>query len=228
MADIKAIKGTDGTTYNLRDDYSKWGGENLLLNTNFKQQYSQTTGWNTTKNGTLLASNWGGYNSGVTNPGSVYHAHLKLLNDEYIYEYIKTADEYWLGISQGGLQSKLVAGQRYIFSWEQYCVSNTNNYLNGGLYYYKTGASSANFHLGSFYGSTGRVADKWQKFTYSFTAPTDGDYAKNMSWYIYGHNGNGTVYLRRPKLELGDKATDWSPCYKDIFSYSNEQLIVNL
>jgi hypothetical protein len=32
MADIKAIKGTDNVTYNLRDDYSKWGGENLLLN----------------------------------------------------------------------------------------------------------------------------------------------------------------------------------------------------
>jgi hypothetical protein len=32
MADIKAIKGTDNITYNLRDDYSKWGGENLLLN----------------------------------------------------------------------------------------------------------------------------------------------------------------------------------------------------
>jgi hypothetical protein len=32
MADIKAIKGTDNVIYNLRDDYSKWGGENLLLN----------------------------------------------------------------------------------------------------------------------------------------------------------------------------------------------------
>jgi hypothetical protein len=30
MADIKAIKGTDGTTYNLRDDYSQWGGVNYI------------------------------------------------------------------------------------------------------------------------------------------------------------------------------------------------------
>lgn len=32
MADIYAIKGTDNVQYNLRDDYSKWGGENLLKN----------------------------------------------------------------------------------------------------------------------------------------------------------------------------------------------------
>ena len=39
-----------------------------------------------------------------------------------------------------------------------------------------------------------------------------------------------TATLQRIKLEKGHKATDWSPCYKDIFSYdsTNNQLIVNL
>lgn len=32
MADIKAITGLDGTIYNFRDDYSVWGGNNLLKN----------------------------------------------------------------------------------------------------------------------------------------------------------------------------------------------------
>mgnify|MGYP006988825991 CR=1 FL=1 len=32
MADIYAIKGTDNVQYNLRDDYSVWGGENYLKN----------------------------------------------------------------------------------------------------------------------------------------------------------------------------------------------------
>ena len=194
---------------------SGFGNDNLLINTHFDTRYSQTTGWDTTKNGTLLANSWGGYNSGVNNQGTVYHAHLKEVNNEYVYEYIKTASESWLGISQGGLQSKLVAGNTYTFSWEQYCVEG-NNYSHGGLYYYKTGASSASFHIGSFSGNSGRVLNKWQKYTYTFTAPSDGDYSKNMSWYIYGMSGgNGIMYLKRFKLEEGSKATSWCPNSSD-------------
>lgn len=119
-----------------------------------------------------------------------------------MYEYIKTASETWLGISQGGLNSKLIAGKTYTFSWEQYCVSGSN-YVQTGLYYFKTGATSANFHLGLIYGNVGRELGKWQKFSRTFIAPEDGDYSKNMSWYIYGASGNGIVYVRHPKLELG-------------------------
>ena len=203
-----------GLVLHYRLDYY-WLAENLLINTHFDNRYSQTTGWDTAKNGTLLANSWGGYNSGVANQATVYHAHLKEVNGEYVYEYIKDANNSWLGISQGGLQSKLTAGTKYTFSWEQYCVSGSN-YVNTGLYYYKTGASSASFHLGYAYGNSGRVTGQWQKFTYTFTAPSDADYAKNMSWYVYGaQGGNGTFYARHFKLEKGDKATPWSPAKTD-------------
>ena len=192
-----------------------WGQENLLLNTGFQSRYTQSTGWDTTKNGTQLANNWGGYNGGVPNPSTVYHAHLKQVNGEWVYEYIRTANESWLGISQGGLQSKLTAGKTYTFSWEEYRVEG-NNYPTGGLYYYKTGATSANFHLGQFGGSSGNILGEWRKFSYTFTAPTDGDYSKNMSWYIYGHSGgNGKMYMRHPKLEEGSIATLWCPNSSD-------------
>ena len=188
-----------------------WGNENILLNTHFDKQYVQSTGWDTTKNGTQLANFWGGYNSGVNNQTTVYHAHLKKFNEEWVYEFIKTTNENWLGISQGGLQTKITPGNIYTFSWEQYCESG-NNYNHGGLYYYKTGASSANFHLGSFAGNTNRKIGQWQKYSYTFTAPTDGDYSKNMSWYIYGMNGgNGVLYTRHLKLEKGSIATPWCP-----------------
>lgn len=78
---------------------------NLLVNSDFHSTYQQTTGWDTTKNGTTLASSWGGYNSGVSNPGTVYHAHMKQFDGEWVYEYIRDANNSWLGISQGGLQS---------------------------------------------------------------------------------------------------------------------------
>ena len=191
-----------------------WGNDNILINSNFDLRYTQSSGWDTTKNGTQLASSWGGYNGGVSNPSTVYHAHLKELNGEWVYEYIKTASETWLGISQGGLNSKLTAGKPYTFSWEQYCVSGSN-YVQTGLYYFKTGATSANFHLGLIYGNVDRELGKWQKFSRTFIAPEDGDYSKNMSWYIYGYSGNGIVYVRHPKLEEGNTATPWSPSPSD-------------
>lgn len=195
-----------------------FGQDNILINTHFDSRYSQTTGWDTTKNGTLMASSWGGYNSGVTNQATVYHAHLKEFNGEWVYEYIKTANESWLGISQGGLQSKLTAGKTYTFSWEEYHVDGVNR-VGTGLYYYKTGATSANFHLGIKQASeVTRDIGRWQKYTYTFTAPNDADWSKNMSWYVYGHyNGNGTFYLRHIKLEEGSIPTPWSPNPTDIF-----------
>ena len=195
-----------------------FGQDNILINTHFDSRYSQTTGWDTTKNGTLMASSWGGYNSGVTNQATVYHAHLKEFNGEWVYEYVKTANESWLCISQGGLQSKLTAGKTYTFSWEEYHVDGVNR-VGTGLYYYKTGATSANFHLGIKQASeVTRDIGRWQKYTYTFTAPNDADWSKNMSWYVYGHyNGNGTFYLRHIKLEEGSIPTPWSPNQTDIF-----------
>ena len=69
------------------------------------------------------------------------------------------------------------------------------------------------------YGNTNRVLGKWQKFTYTFIAPSDGDYTKNMSWYIYGTmGGNGIMYVRHLKLEEGSIATPWCPNSSDIFA----------
>lgn len=195
-----------------------WGNDNILINTHFDSQTTKTSGWDTIKNGTQMASSWDGFNGGVPNPSTVYHARLKQVNNEWVYEYIRTADESWLGISQGGLQLKLIAGKTYTFSWEEYRVEG-NNYPTGGLYYFKTGATSANFHLGQFGGSHGNVLGKWRKFSYTFVAPTDGDYSKNMSWYIYGQSGgNGKMYMRHPKLEEGSIATSWCPNSSDVLA----------
>ena len=187
-----------------------WGQDNFLKNTDFSSRYSQTTGWDTSVNGTTLASSWGGYNGGVQNPSTGYHAHLYLLNGEYVYRYVNENGR-WLGISQSGLQGNLQANTTYTFSCEQYIPTDSNNYLHGGLYYYKTGATSANFHAGSFNGNGKTVKGKWGRFSYTFTTTADIDLSKNAAWYIYGYNGIGTVYLRKPKLEIGSIATPWGP-----------------
>lgn len=223
---ISKIKTPNNVTYDLQDRISTFGGINLLKNTGFQIQFTQNEGWDTTKNGTLLASSWGGYNSGVTNASSVYHAHLKQFNNEYVYEYIKTNSETWLGISQGAIQTKMIPGETYIFSWEEYHVSGTNR-IGTGLYYYLPNATSAAFHLGIDQDAdVTRELNKWQKYTYTFIAPINADWTKNMTWYMYGHyNNNGTFYMRHPKLELGNKATDWTPAPQDLVTYNGTDTI---
>ena len=79
--------------------------------------------------------------------------------------------------------------------------------MTGGLYYTKNTGGSANFYLGSFDFSS-LVREKWELHTYTFTVPNDIDLSSNVGWYIYGHTGGaGTIYMRNPKLEIGEDAT---------------------
>lgn len=184
-------------------------GNNILINTDFHSTYQQTTGWNTSKNGTTLASSWGGYNSGVSNASTAYHAHLKLFQGEWVYEYIKES-ETWLGVSQGGLQNSISANKTYTWSIDEYRPSGSNNYTTAGVYFKKTSDGSWGFHAGCPRGTYENVYDKWVRKYYTFTMPSEVYNAAGMIFYIYGYGGTGTVYMRRPKLELGSVATPWN------------------
>ena len=183
-------------------------GQNLLINSDFHNRSTQGT-WDTSLNGTLVAANWGGYNGGVSNPTTGYHAHLYLLNNEYVYRYVDTNGR-WLGVSQGGLQSKLKANTAYTFTVNQMRPTGSTTYLWGGLYYYATGATSASFGIGQFSGASETKYDQWTKLVYHFTTPSNIDLTKGVSWYIYGHHsGGGTVYMRHPKIEQSSTFTPW-------------------
>ena len=179
---------------------------NIFLNSDFHSTYAQTTGWDTSKNGTVLANNWFGYNSGVTNASTVYHAHLTTFDGGVVYVYIRET-ENWLATWQD-IQSSISIGNTYTFTVEQYRTGN--NYLNCGLYYYKNGASSAAFHLGYVNGSSFPI-NQWGKLAYTFTVPSDIDLSKTARWFMYGQDGGtGTIYMRRPKMEIGSVATPYT------------------
>lgn len=182
---------------------------NFLTNSDFSQTYQQTTGWDTSKNGTTLASSWGGYNSGVSNASTCYHAHMVQFQGEWVYVYIRQT-ETWLGVSQGGLQSKIKANTTYTWSIDEYRVSGSNNYITAGIYYKLTSDGSNGFHSGCNHGNGEDAFDKWVRRYGTFT--TGQVYTgSNISFYIYGHNGGaGTVYMRRPKLEEASVATSWN------------------
>lgn len=171
MADIKAIKGTDGTTYNLRDDYSVWGGNNLLLNVK------------------------------KTDAPNVYLA------------------------AAYNLVEPLVAGETYTL---QYWFTNSGRkatapYVGGGSL---------------IIGAWTTITDTSTYYSITFQ-PTTAMASANQFINIYASNNSGTqgstpisgaFTVIKAKLEKGHKATDWSPCYKDIFTYdsTNSQLVVNL
>ena len=182
--------------------------KNLLKNTDFSSKTTNFTTWNTDKNGTMYANSWGGYNSGVSNPTTCYHAHLVLFQGEYVYQYTRDV-ETWLGVSQGGLQSVIQPNTTYTWSIDEYRVSGANNYITAGIYYKKTSDGSYSFHSGCPHGNGENAFDKWIRRYYTFTT-AEVYTGANISFYIYGYSGGvGTIYMRKPKLELGSKATPW-------------------
>ncbi len=183
---------------------------NLLKNTDFSLQTTNFTTWDTEKNGTHYATNWGGYNGGVTNPTTCYHAHLVLFQGEWVYQYTRDT-ETWLGISQSGLQSVIQPNTTYTWSIDEYRPTGANNYITAGIYYKKTSDGSNGFHSGCPHGDGLNLRDQWVRRKYTFT--TGEVYTgAGISFYIYGYyGGTGTIYMRRPKLEINSIATPWTP-----------------
>jgi hypothetical protein len=183
---------------------------NLLSNSDFSKTYQQTTGWDTTKNGTTLATGWGGYNSGVTNASTVYHAHMVQFQGKWVYVYIRTSNETWLATWQDNLQSSIKPNTTYTWSIDEYRTSGSENTITAGIYYKRNSSDSNNFWSGCVHGSGEDAFDKWVRRYYTFT--TGDVYTEStIRMYIYGHSGGqGTIYMRRPKLEEGSIATPWS------------------
>ena len=197
---------------------------NILTNSDFSSRYQQTTGWDTTKNGTLLATGWYGYNSGVANQATCYHAHLTWFQGEYVYVFIRDT-ETWLGINKNSLQSYISKNTTYTWSLEEYRVSGSNNYINAGLYYYNN-AGTRGFHSGNVRGNGDDGFDKWNKKYYTFTIGEDIQLTKEVVFYIYGYNGgSGTVYVRHPKLEASSTPTPWVKAASEGYTTTNHGFV---
>ena len=186
------------------------GSDNLFVDSHFDSRY-QVTAWDTSKNGSYCASNWGGYNGGVGNPSTVYHAHLELKDNEYVYNYTKDANNSWLGISPS-IGSYISAGSTYTFSCEVLRISGTN-YPNGGIHT-KASSTATSWSFVTWYDfsafSSIPTDGKWHKYASTMTVPSGTDLSGGASFYIYGHSGgNGTFLMRHPKLEAGSVSTSW-------------------
>ena len=169
MADLNVIKLPNNTSYNISDNFSKWGGENLLKNI-----------------------------PKHTTPAS--------------YE---CASYYF--------SEPLIAGETYTLQvWFTNSGRNAiGGWVGGGSY--SIGAMTAindnsTYAKWTFVATSAQAsANQWMNIYASTTGGTQG--STTIS---------GTLTVSKAKLERGHKATDWSLCYKDIFTVSGTELQVNL
>ncbi len=149
---------------------------NLFTNGDFEDVYTQTdTGWDNSINGTLHATEWWDYNSGVDNASTVTHAHLKdISSTDSVHKHVfeMNWDHYgYLAASYGyyGYHDDIsfsVGTYRVTMSLKG--VSGTN-VLGCGLYHIQASGGAVGFYTTS--GAVKFGVTDWFRFTYTFTMP---------------------------------------------------------
>lgn len=199
------------------------GGRNILINSDFKQTTSSSG--QTNKNPNLYALYWGGYNGGISNPTTSYHAHVD--SDTFGYNVIEFNESdgtrNWKAITQSrNLNTKLSANNKYILSFDAY-ATGTGTKVFGGFYYMKQGGTTNGFHAGQYIVNNIEV-DKWKRYSVAVPIGIDIDLTKtvHLIMYGFGFTTNSILYIKNVKLEIGNKATDWTPSPEDIESSITE------
>lgn len=207
---IKVEKGNKSTDWTMAPEDLASGGTNLLFNSDFSKTTEQTSGTNKHEN--IYATRWGGYNGGISNPTTSYHAHVN--DDKFGYNVMEYNESdgtrNWKGISQSLSTIQYVADS-YIFSFDAYATGNGGQ-IYGGFYYTKTGTTSASFASGQ-YTVTNLPVNQWGRCFVRVPLKNDVDFSKSLNFYVYGYDftANVIVYIKNLKLEEGTTPTAWCP-----------------
>lgn len=189
---------------------------NLLKNGAFTSLTTGNTGLGTG----IYATSWGGYNNGISNPTTNYHACIDQNTFGYpVYMYNETnGSRNWKGISQSISKNLIEGSTDYIFSCDVYQTLSGGK-IFGGFYYKKTGATSSSFASGQYTISASMIPKgNWTKISIKVPFNDNIDSSvSSVSFYIYGYgfSDNGIVYIKNVKLEKGTKATTFIPNESD-------------
>ena len=198
---------TDPPTKTANGVTHTWDGTLNGVPGNTSKAYN-VTGWGT------------GINTGVSVPEIGYHAHMKLVNGNAIFDF-KTNEAYsgqtqanvsggsvtngtiytgrWSGISQD-VTDKITAGKTYMLSVDVYRVSG-NNMVTGGLYYATSSNTTKGFQSGQMSLRPSKTG-QWQTLSYTFTVASDYLSSSGSSIFIYGYTGGiGEFYIDNVVLE---------------------------
>lgn len=116
-----------------------------------------------------------------------------------------------------------IRGKQLIVSFDVKAdVENSNHriYMVPTSFYSETGKKGAHRDISR----EGNVTTEWQRVSYAFPeAISDGFFTSApalgigdlFGFRVYNREPGSTLYIRKIKLEVGDKATDWSPAPED-------------
>lgn len=192
------------------------GGRNLLPNSAFSSLSPYTS--TTSKHDNLYADYYGGYNGGVANPTTSFHAHVDISTFGYpVYEYNEAdGTRNWKGASVD-LTSLVTQAGEYRLSLDAF-QTLAGGKLTGGFYYTKRGTTTTSFHSGQFTIDSTIGINEWTRSSVLLKLNDDVDWSKSISFYFYGYgfSSNTIVYMKKPKLEKGNVSSEWTPSNEDV------------
>lgn len=199
----------------------KTGSRNFLRNGNFAE--TTTSPGNTNKHHNLYPLGWGGYNGGIDNPTTSWHAHID--NTTFGFNVVEfnesDGNRNWKGLaaSPDFIFIEKV-DQEYRLSVDVY-ATGPGTKLTGGFYYCKKGESTQNFHSGQFE-IRPKETNKWVRMSVAVPLKDDIDLnSKKTNLYIYGYgfDSNSILYIKDAALTTGNKTADWSPAPEETEMY---------
>lgn len=208
----------------------KTGSRNFLRNGNFAKT---TTMSNSSKHPNLYPLGWGGYNGGIDNPTTSWHAHID--NTTFGFNVVEfnesDGNRNWKGICVRKQTDFLFVEkleEEYRFSVDVYATGSGTK-LFGSFYYIKKGGTSNAFHSGQFE-ICPKETNKWVRMSAAVPLKDDIDFSKDFYFYIYGYDfdSNAILYIKDAALTTGNKTADWSPAPEETEKYiANVETIAN-
>lgn len=190
-------------------------GKNLLINSNFSKYY---IGNSFTVNGityNTYANGYDGYDSGMDNPKTNYHAYLDTKTNHIVFDETngsKNAKGIFPGKSTfPALVDKNITSLTLSMQTK---ASDSGTHVFGGFYYTKKGGTDIAFHAGQF----NEFPPKGEaRISTAVKLGSDVDWSKEVIFYIcgFGFSTNSKLEIWDLKLEEGDVATDWSLAPED-------------
>lgn len=230
MAEISSIKLPNNSSYNMRDDYSVWGGRNLLLQSNNLSPAASIHGW--IANGTLTT--------------------LERIeeNGVPVIHFAGSCTEK--NIPSIATRSALLLewGETYTVScWLKFDKAITVPAGSVPLHYHQGSTESSDLFNVSILNKGGGVsnamdapavntaipANTWTYYQRTFTtaasAPNTSYPYPRLRFFVYGgvrstsENVTCNGWMKYWKAEKGNKPTDWSPAPEDIARFIGDETI---
>lgn len=189
----------------------KIGGRNLLLNSGFRETIEDNA---FTVNGmtyNTYAKGWGGYNGGIDNPTTNYHAYLDMSTRHYIFDETNGSNN-WKGVVPYTTIKK--KAKSYVFSATVKATGNGTR-LFGGIYY-KGNSDHRGFHAGLFYIEPIPSGKEIRVYA-EVPLKDDIEISDLENIYLYGYSfrSNSKLEMWNPKLEEGSIPTPYTPAPED-------------